>query len=51
VAFDINDRTAWAWIDDAVAELEANKGHLLNPQDKTSFYQLSNGAPYAIARL
>jgi hypothetical protein len=46
VAFNINDRTTWAWIDDAVAESRANNGYLLKPQDKTSSYQLSNGVPY-----
>jgi len=46
VAFDINDRRTWAWVDDAVSESRANEGYLLNPEDRHSFYQLSNGVPY-----
>lgn len=46
MSFDINDRRTWAWVDDAVSESRANDGYLLNPEDRHSFHQLSNGVPY-----
>ena len=44
MAFDINDRKTWAWIDGA----QTGKEYQLNPDDPTSFYQVQagSGRPY-----
>ncbi len=46
-AFDINDRTTWAWIDDGnVSESWGRgEGYAINPSDRGSFYQIANGEP------
>lgn len=48
VAFDINDRTTWAWANNGrvASDWADENGLALNPEDKNSFYQLSNGVPY-----
>jgi hypothetical protein len=47
VAFNINDRSTWDWIDDgAVTESWADDGYAVNPEDKHSFYQFKDGVPY-----
>jgi len=46
VAFDINDRSTWAWIHNgAVTESWAIDGYAINPRDRHSFYQFVNGRP------
>jgi hypothetical protein len=44
VAFNINDRSTWAWTNEAVTD--DGNGYSLNPKDKHSFYQFSDGVPY-----
>jgi hypothetical protein len=44
VAFNINDRSTWAWTNEAVTD--DGKGYSLNPEDKHSFYQFSHDVPY-----
>lgn len=46
--FDINDRSTWAWIDDGEvsASWADDAGYTVNPDDPSSFYQISNGKPY-----
>jgi hypothetical protein len=41
VAFDINDRTTWAWIDggNVTKSWADDGGYAINPNGKTSFYQ------------
>jgi hypothetical protein len=48
VAFNINDRSTWDWIDDgAVTESWADdNGCAINPTDRNSFYQFKDGVPY-----
>jgi hypothetical protein len=44
VAFNINDRSTWAWTNSAV--IDDGNGYSLNPTDRHSFYQFSHGTPY-----
>jgi hypothetical protein len=48
VAFDINDRSTWAWIDEgSVSESWADDaGYTVHPHDRHSFYQFSHGVAY-----
>jgi hypothetical protein len=47
VAFNINDRSTWDWIDDgAVTESWADdNGCAINPTDRNSFYQFKDAFP------
>lgn len=47
MAFDINDRTTWAWIDggNVTKSWADDGGYAINPNGKTSFYQFTGDVP------
>jgi hypothetical protein len=46
VAFDINDRSTWDWVNGGDGVCTSEDEILINPEDRHSFYQCSNGVPY-----
>lgn len=46
MAFDINDRSTWAWIDDAMGKPGADGELRIHKENPERFYQFSHGVAY-----